>query len=183
MAGSVAGPDHVLGGRGCNPTTECHRTCPSSARQLRPARALSRRVSYVVANADPDVARARQLVRGRLAAHARFSALGRRVLTALPTEDPVVAERISAAYDRRSHAATGGQHEVILDDYIVIVGPRATPHRKCSPGGATESGARFCPNSADSSLTVRSFRNCPGSCGRTALGGLQTTAVSRDHWG
>ena len=105
--------------------------------RLRDAIALARQTAtrplslgaYVNAVADPDVGRARELVRGRLSVYARFSTMHTSVLEALAPADRQVAERLRSSYDLASHATSGARHEAALDDDFVdrfgVVGPSA----------------------------------------------------------
>ncbi len=83
--------------------------------------------AYINAVAHPDIARARELVRGRLGVYARFSSMERNVLNSLAPEDREVTERLASTYDMRGHATSGARHEVALTDEFVdrfgIVGP------------------------------------------------------------
>src|SRR5207302_7658036 len=99
------------------------------ARRVRGAAGLPplRFGAYVNAVAHPDIAVARNLVRGRLGVYARFSTMSRRVLDSLSDADRHVAEDLAARYDMSGHAASGARHEAALDDDFVdrfgIVGP------------------------------------------------------------
>jgi alkanesulfonate monooxygenase SsuD/methylene tetrahydromethanopterin reductase-like flavin-dependent oxidoreductase (luciferase family) len=83
--------------------------------------------AYVNAVAHPDVALARNLVRGRLGTYARFSTMSRAVLETLSEPDRKVAEELRDSYDLRNHSASGARHEAALADDFVdrfgIVGP------------------------------------------------------------
>jgi 5,10-methylenetetrahydromethanopterin reductase len=83
--------------------------------------------AYVNAVAHPDVRRARELVRGRLAVYARFSTLHGPVLESLAPEDRAVARRLAHSYELGAHATGGGRHQAALDDAFVdrfgVVGP------------------------------------------------------------
>jgi len=83
--------------------------------------------AYVNAVADPDVGRARELVRGRLSVYARFSTMHSSVLEALAPADRQVAEQLRSSYDLAAHATSGARHEAALDDAFVdrfgVVGP------------------------------------------------------------
>jgi 5,10-methylenetetrahydromethanopterin reductase len=83
--------------------------------------------AYVNAVAHPDIARARELVRGRMAVYARFSTMHQAGLASLASDDRAVVERLAASYDMRAHAASGGRHLGSLTDEFVdrfgIVGP------------------------------------------------------------
>jgi len=83
--------------------------------------------AYVNAVAHPDVAVARDLVRGRLGVYARMSTMSRSVLETLSDDDRKVAENLVSQYDLHAHAASGARHEAALDDAFVdrfgIVGP------------------------------------------------------------
>jgi 5,10-methylenetetrahydromethanopterin reductase len=83
--------------------------------------------AYVNAVADPDIRRARELVRGRLSVYARFSTMDSRVMEALPNRDREVAHALRTSYDLKSHAASGAHHEAALTDDFVdrfgVVGP------------------------------------------------------------
>jgi 5,10-methylenetetrahydromethanopterin reductase len=83
--------------------------------------------AYVNAVAHPDIARARELVRGRMAVYARFSTMHQSGLASLQPEDRAVAEQLAAAYDMRTHAASGGRHLATLSDEFIdrfgVVGP------------------------------------------------------------
>jgi 5,10-methylenetetrahydromethanopterin reductase len=83
--------------------------------------------AYVNAVADPDVQRARAMVRGRMGVYARFSSMDQRVLRSLAPDDRQVTEQLAAKYDMHGHAASGARHEVALTDDFVdrfgIVGP------------------------------------------------------------
>jgi 5,10-methylenetetrahydromethanopterin reductase len=83
--------------------------------------------AYVNAVAHPDIAVAREQVRGRMGVYARFSTMDRRVLETLPAADRAVAEELVRTYDMHAHAATGARHEAALADDFVdrfgIVGP------------------------------------------------------------
>jgi 5,10-methylenetetrahydromethanopterin reductase len=83
--------------------------------------------AYVNAVADPDVHRARELVRGRLSTYARFSTMHRNVLDTLPAADRHVAENLRDSYDMQAHSASRGQHQAALTDEFVdrfgVVGP------------------------------------------------------------
>lgn len=85
--------------------------------------------AYVNAVAHPDIAVARDLVRGRLGVYARFSTMSRSVLDTLEEADRRVAEDLLSRYDMQAHAASGARHEVALADEFVdrfgIVGPSA----------------------------------------------------------
>ncbi len=99
------------------------------ARETRRAAGLEplRLGAYVNAVAHPDVARARELVRGRMGVYARFSTMSRSVMSSLPEADRKVAEDLLSSYDLHAHAATGARHEAALGDDFVdrfgIVGP------------------------------------------------------------
>jgi 5,10-methylenetetrahydromethanopterin reductase len=99
------------------------------ARETRRAAGLEplRLGAYVNAVADPDVARARELVRGRMGVYARFSTMSRSVMDSLPEADRKVAQDLVSNYDLQAHAASGARHETALDDDFVdrfgIVGP------------------------------------------------------------
>jgi 5,10-methylenetetrahydromethanopterin reductase len=105
------------------------RSCIALARQARAQAGLPplRLGAYINAVAHPDVAVARELVRGRLGVYARFSTMSRSVLDALPEPDRRVAEDLVSRYDMQSHAASGARHEAALADDFVdrfgIVGP------------------------------------------------------------
>jgi 5,10-methylenetetrahydromethanopterin reductase len=83
--------------------------------------------AYVNAIAHPDVAVARDLVRGRMGVYARFSTMSRSVLETLSDADRKVADDLVSQYDLHAHAASGARHEAALDDDFVdrfgIVGP------------------------------------------------------------
>ena len=83
--------------------------------------------AYVNAVAHPDVATARDLVRGRLGVYARFSTMSRSVLDTLDEADRRVAEDLVSQYDMHAHAASGARHEAALGDEFVdrfgVVGP------------------------------------------------------------
>ena len=105
------------------------RSCIALAREARARAGLPplRLGAYLNAVAHPDVAVARELVRGRLGVYARFSTMSRSVLEALPEADRRVAEDLVSSYDMQSHAASGARHEAALADDFVdrfgIVGP------------------------------------------------------------
>ena len=77
--------------------------------------------------AHPDIARARELVRGRLGVYARFSSMDPAVLNSLPEQDRDVTRKLAESYDMRGHAASGARHETALSDDFVdrfgVVGP------------------------------------------------------------
>jgi 5,10-methylenetetrahydromethanopterin reductase len=83
--------------------------------------------AYINAVVHPDIARARELVRGRLGVYARFSSMDRNVLNSLAPEDREVTEQLASTYDMRGHATSGARHEVALTDEFVdrfgVVGP------------------------------------------------------------
>jgi 5,10-methylenetetrahydromethanopterin reductase len=103
--------------------------------RLREAIALARQTAsgplslgaYVNAVADPDIRRARELVRGRLGVYARFSTMHTSVLESLAPPDRQVAENLRGSYDLQAHATSGAQHEAALTDEFVdrfgVVGP------------------------------------------------------------
>jgi 5,10-methylenetetrahydromethanopterin reductase len=99
------------------------------ARETRQAAGLPpmRLGAYVNAVAHPDIAVARDLVRGRMGVYARFSTMSRSVMDALPEADRKVAHDLVESYDLHSHAASGAAHESALADDFVdrfgIVGP------------------------------------------------------------
>ncbi|MBV9578425.1 MAG: LLM class flavin-dependent oxidoreductase [Chloroflexi bacterium] len=99
------------------------------ARKTRVAHGLAplRLGAYVNAVAHPDIATARQMVRGRMGVYARFSTMSRSVMDALPDADRKVAEDLVSSYDLQAHAASGARHEAALDDDFVdrfgVVGP------------------------------------------------------------
>ena len=83
--------------------------------------------AYLNVVAHPDIAVARDLVRGRMGVYARFSTMDRRVLSSLSEDDRKVAEHLVQTYDMQSHATSGARHEAALADDFVdrfgIVGP------------------------------------------------------------
>ena len=91
------------------------------ARRVRGAAGLPplRFGAYVNAVAHPDIAVARNMVRGRLGVYARFSTMSRRVLDSLSDADRHVVEDLAARYDLSGHAASGARHEAALDDDFV----------------------------------------------------------------
>ncbi|MBV9329298.1 MAG: LLM class flavin-dependent oxidoreductase [Chloroflexi bacterium] len=107
--------------------------------RLQPAIELARRTradlgleplrlgAYVNAVAHPDVALARQMVRGRMGTYARFSTMSRSVMDTLSEADRKVAEDLVSNYDLHAHSASGARHEAALADDFVdrfgIVGP------------------------------------------------------------
>jgi 5,10-methylenetetrahydromethanopterin reductase len=103
--------------------------------RLREAIALARQTAggplslgaYVNAVADPDIRRARELVRGRLGVYARFSTMHTSVLESLAPPDRQVAENLRGSYDLQAHATSGARHEAALTDEFVdrfgVVGP------------------------------------------------------------
>jgi 5,10-methylenetetrahydromethanopterin reductase len=107
--------------------------------RLRPAIELARKTraatklpplrlgAYVNAIANPNVAEARQQVRGRMGVYARFSTMSRNVVDSLSPEDQQVAQALVDSYDLHAHAASGARHEAALSDDFVdrfgIVGP------------------------------------------------------------
>jgi 5,10-methylenetetrahydromethanopterin reductase len=101
------------------------------ARQARQAAGLDQATfscgAYVNAVAHPDIAKARELVRGRLGVYARFSTMHGNAMETLPEEDRAVVERLAANYDMKAHATAGARHAAALDDDFVdrfgIVGP------------------------------------------------------------
>ncbi|HEU0167266.1 MAG TPA: LLM class flavin-dependent oxidoreductase [Chloroflexota bacterium] len=106
----------------------------ASLERLREGMALARSINpnvscgaYVNAVAHPDVARARELVKGRLGVYARFSSMSASVRGSLPDADRTVAERLAAGYDIQAHGITAARHSEALDDDFVdrfgIVGP------------------------------------------------------------
>jgi 5,10-methylenetetrahydromethanopterin reductase len=105
------------------------RSCIELAREARAQAGLPplRLGAYVNAVAHPDVAVARDLVRGRLGVYARFSTMSRSVLSSLPEPDRRVADDLVSSYDMQSHAASGARHEAALADDFVdrfgVVGP------------------------------------------------------------
>lgn len=83
--------------------------------------------AYINAVAHPDVAIARDLVRGRMGVYARFSTMSRSVMEALPPDDREVARALAESYDLHAHGASGARHAAALDDDFVdrfgVVGP------------------------------------------------------------
>ena len=107
--------------------------------RLRPAIELATRIrrdtslpplrlgAYVNSIAHPDVAVARELVRGRMGVYARFSTMSPSVTSTLSEADRRVVEELAGTYDLRAHAASGARHEAALADDFVdrfgVVGP------------------------------------------------------------
>jgi 5,10-methylenetetrahydromethanopterin reductase len=83
--------------------------------------------AYINAVAHPDVASARELVRGRLGVYARFSTMHSNAMDTLSADDRAVAEKLAASYDMHAHATSGARHAAALDDDFVdrfgVVGP------------------------------------------------------------
>jgi 5,10-methylenetetrahydromethanopterin reductase len=83
--------------------------------------------AYVNAVAHPDINRARELVRGRLAVYARFSTMHATSSAGLRPEDKDVLRQLEQRYDMQAHATSGSRHEAALTDEFVdrfgVVGP------------------------------------------------------------
>ena len=83
--------------------------------------------AYVNSIAHPDVAVARELVRGRMGVYARFSTMSRSVTSTLSEADRRVVEDLASTYDLHAHAKSGARHEAALADDFVdrfgVVGP------------------------------------------------------------
>jgi 5,10-methylenetetrahydromethanopterin reductase len=83
--------------------------------------------AYINAVAHPDIRRARDLVRGRLAVYARFSTMHANGLASLGAEDRESLEHLAAGYDMRVHGVGRGANAAVLSDEFVdrfgVVGP------------------------------------------------------------
>jgi 5,10-methylenetetrahydromethanopterin reductase len=85
--------------------------------------------AYVTVAPHPDVAVARELVRGRAAVHAHFSGMAGSTPEGVRPEDRAVFTRLHAGYDREHHTQAAASHNATLDDAFVdrfaVVGPPA----------------------------------------------------------
>jgi 5,10-methylenetetrahydromethanopterin reductase len=83
--------------------------------------------AYVNAVAHPDIARARELVRGRLSVYARFSSMHGNALASVDARDRGEVEQLATAYDMRAHGVGAARHQAALTDDFVdrfgVVGP------------------------------------------------------------
>jgi 5,10-methylenetetrahydromethanopterin reductase len=75
--------------------------------------------AYINAVVDPNVERARDLVRARMGTYARFSSMDRRVLESLPETDREVTQRLASAYEISKHGASAARHAVAMSDEFV----------------------------------------------------------------
>jgi 5,10-methylenetetrahydromethanopterin reductase len=95
------------------------------ARRAEAGRGAVKLGAFVNVAVHPDIAVARDLVRGSAAIFVHYASEGPREV--LPVEDREVVERLGATYDERNHGLSTANHAALLPDEFLdrfaVVGP------------------------------------------------------------
>ena len=119
IAAAAVHAERIAFGVGADP--DRLRSAMATAREARQAAGLDPDGlsfgAYVNCTANPDVARARQLISGTVGVFAHFSGMAGAPTEGLP--DRAVFEAVGESYDMANHARIGAQHTSLLDDDFV----------------------------------------------------------------